>query len=254
MPADNCSSGRTNLQIADAYEAPADGVITSWSFQAPANTVDIPTLKFKVARPLPNSSYTIIGESPPTAAGAGVLGAFPVQIPAKAGDVIGFSVIGSGMCATVAGGPSLAVFAGDLAPGSTGTPAFVGNAQLDVSAQLEPDVDGDGFGDETQDQCAASASAQSPCPVPETKITGGPRKTDKTKARFAFTSSVPDSTFECRLKGPGLKPAVKRFGPCASPRTYKGLEDGKYRFGVRATSPAGLVDSTPARRKLKVVE
>ena len=46
---------------------------------------------------------------------------------------------------------------------------------------------------------------------PETTITkGAPNKTDKTKVKFKFTSSEPDSTFECELDKKPFKPCSRR--------------------------------------------
>lgn len=83
---------------------------------------------------------------------------------------------------------------------------------------------------------------------PETTITkGAPNKTDKTKVKFKFTSSEPDSAFECKLD-------KKPFKPCASPRKVKRLDEGKHKFKVRAIDEAGNVDPSPAKDKFKVVE
>jgi Tol biopolymer transport system component len=89
---------------------------------------------------------------------------------------------------------------------------------------------------------------------PETKITKAPpNNSAKPKAKYKFASSDPDSTFECKLKGKGLKNAVKQFGACDSPRKYKRLDEGKFKFQVRAIDAAGNVDPTPAKDKFKVV-
>ena len=56
---------------------------------------------------------------------------------------------------------------------------------------------------------------------PQTKIIkGAPNKTEKNKVKFKFTSSEPDSTFECEL-------VKRKFKPCASPKTIKSLEPGQ---------------------------
>jgi Tol biopolymer transport system component len=90
---------------------------------------------------------------------------------------------------------------------------------------------------------------------PQTKITKTPpNKSAKSKAKYKFTSSEPDSTFECKLKGKGLKKAVKEFGDCDSPRKYKRLDEGKFKFSVRAIDVAGNVDLTPAKDKFQVVD
>ena len=88
---------------------------------------------------------------------------------------------------------------------------------------------------------------------PQTSITKAPpNKSKRPKAKYRFTSDEPGSTFECKLKGRGLKGSVKEFGGCDSPRSYKRLEDGKFRFQVRAIDSAGNVDPTPAKDKFKV--
>ena len=83
---------------------------------------------------------------------------------------------------------------------------------------------------------------------PETEITkGAPNKLAKHKAKFRFTSSEPDSTFECKLD-------KKKFKPCESPKRVKRLDEGKHKFKVRAIDEAGNVDPSPAKDKFKVVE
>lgn len=91
--------------------------------------------------------------------------------------------------------------------------------------------------------------------APETTITKQPNsKTEKTKAKLAFTSSEPGSTFECALKGKGVDKELKQFKPCDSGKVkYKHLEAGKKKFQVRATDAEGNVDATPAKAKWKVL-
>lgn len=90
---------------------------------------------------------------------------------------------------------------------------------------------------------------------PETTITTNPpKRLEASRARFRFTSAEAGSTFECKLKGGDLKPAVKRFGDCTSPRTYKNLDPGRYGFKVRAIDAAGNVDLTPAGDRFRVLD
>lgn len=77
---------------------------------------------------------------------------------------------------------------------------------------------------------------------PETKISAGPSgMVRNTSATFAFTSTESGSTFECSLDGAA-------FGPCASPKKFGGLSQGRHTFRVRATDAAGNTDPTPAIR------
>ena len=83
------------------------------------------------------------------------------------------------------------------------------------------------------------AQPQSDTTPPETRIDSGPAvKTKSTSARFAFGSSEPGSTFECRLD-------TGDFQPCASPHAVK-VKKGAHTFEVRARDAAGNVDPTPA--------
>ncbi len=78
-------------------------------------------------------------------------------------------------------------------------------------------------------------------PDPETTITEGPSGTITTSAAtFRFTSSIPGSSFECRMDGGA-------WATCASPKTYTGLIDGDHVFEVRAKFN-GVADQTPASR------
>lgn len=78
-----------------------------------------------------------------------------------------------------------------------------------------------------------------PPPVaPHTTLTSRPKaKTNKKQAKFGFTSTIADSTFECSLDGGA-------YAGCLSPRTVK-VSKGKHDFRVRAVA-AGVVDPTPA--------
>jgi hypothetical protein len=63
---------------------------------------------------------------------------------------------------------------------------------------------------------------------------------------FRFTSSEPESRFECKLDG-------KRFRSCASPLTTKRLALGAHRFQVRAVGHDGAKDLTPASCRFRVI-
>lgn len=81
---------------------------------------------------------------------------------------------------------------------------------------------------------------------PETTIRKGPKKkSEKTTAKFRFTSSESGSTFECKLD-------KKPFKACSSPQKYKHVKPGRHRFQVRASDQAGNTDATPAKYGFKV--
>ena len=78
--------------------------------------------------------------------------------------------------------------------------------------------------------------------APQTTITSGPPGiTTSTAAGFTFASSVAGSDFECSLDG-------SDFSTCTSPAAYSNLSDGSHTFRVRAVSPEGEVDPSPAHR------
>ena len=133
------------------YAAPSDGVITRWSFQAPASGTDL--LKFKVARPVSGSTYTVIGESGLVDPAAGMLNSYPIQIPVKTGDIIGFywNSGNTANCSKIVFAYRARFRAGDVVPPTTASFDMEDVLQLNLSAILEPDCDEDGLGDETQD-------------------------------------------------------------------------------------------------------
>src|SRR5829696_2878292 len=76
----------------------------------------------------------------------------------------------------------------------------------------------------------------------QTTIDSGPSDTlSSNSANFAFSSTEPDSTFECKLDDAA-------FASCSSPQGYTNLSEGAHTFSVRATDAAGNTDATPASR------
>ena len=65
------------------------------------------------------------------------------------------------------------------------------------------------------------------------------------RVTFKFASDEAGSTFECRLD-------KKPFKACTSPKTYRKLKDGKHKFFVLATDPAGNEDDKAAKAKFEV--
>ena len=81
--------------------------------------------------------------------------------------------------------------------------------------------------------------------APQTSIDTKKVSHGRRNAKFTFSSSESDSTFECRLDR-------KPFESCASPRTYRRLKRGKHKLRVRATDQAGNADPTPAVANFKI--
>jgi Tol biopolymer transport system component len=81
------------------------------------------------------------------------------------------------------------------------------------------------------------------CQPPDTTITSGPSGTagNGAGAKFEFTSSKPNSTFECRID-------AGAWATCQSPKYFTGLEDGPHTVSVRAIDAAHNEDPSPATR------
>jgi RHS repeat-associated protein len=85
---------------------------------------------------------------------------------------------------------------------------------------------------------------------PETTITSGPSgPTNNNSPQFEFSSSESNSTFRCKLAGPGH---TEDYGPCPPPKVYTGLADGDYTFSVKAKDQAGNEDASEDTRSFKV--
>ena len=83
----------------------------------------------------------------------------------------------------------------------------------------------------------------------ETSITSGPDEgssTTSNSATFGFSSTEQGSTFQCQLSKDGS--VAQAWAACTSPKAYSTLSPGNYKFEVKATDSAGIVDQTPASR------
>ncbi len=75
---------------------------------------------------------------------------------------------------------------------------------------------------------------------PDTAITGRPYiLSNSASADFIFSSSEPQSTFECAFDG-------NAYVPCISPQSYTALSEGPHAFAVKAKDASGNPDPTPA--------
>jgi hypothetical protein len=90
--------------------------------------------------------------------------------------------------------------------------------------------------------------------MPNTKITGHQVSKSKRQAKFTFKAVGKASGFQCALvKQPKKrhKAPKPKFSRCSSPKTYKHVAHGSYKFEVRALSSAGA-DKTPASTSFKI--
>ncbi len=82
--------------------------------------------------------------------------------------------------------------------------------------------------------------------APETTISSGPTgTTSDSTPTFAFGSSEPGSTYECRVDSGA-------WASCTSPWTTAALSDGPHGVSVRATDAADNTDASPATRSFTV--
>ncbi|MEK6273076.1 MAG: hypothetical protein AABM42_10585 [Actinomycetota bacterium] len=78
------------------------------------------------------------------------------------------------------------------------------------------------------------------------EITSGPSETEASSdAAFTFASSDGAASFECSLD-------AGAYEPCASPKSYSGLEDGPHYFAVRVQPADESLETTPAEHKWTV--
>jgi hypothetical protein len=83
---------------------------------------------------------------------------------------------------------------------------------------------------------------------PDTKLLSAKINKKKRKATFRFQAIGTASGFQCSLARKG---AGASFSSCQSPKKYKHLKPGRYRFLVRAVNAAGP-DPTPASKRFKL--
>ncbi len=255
------------------YTAHAPGVITSFStYQSDTSARGL------VLRPTGAADqYTVVGRSAVGQASGPAIVAIATRITVQPGDRIALQVLSpagtKSWCyvATINGYAASALPASDFNPDTDGAVAdFTGAPSenqyaANLAAQLEPDEDGDGYGDVTQDLCPTLSTQQTPCPTPSPTTSPSPtttptpavprpdtrlvgitkKKTSKRTVTLRFRSSVPGSTFRCKVD----KRTVKT---CASP-FRKRYKPGRHVVTVTAVDPStGLSDPTPLVVKFKV--
>ena len=148
----NCGADLVAWESDAAYTAPADGIIATMS----TNTSTAGKhFTFKIMRSAAGGA-TVVASSGPITEVAGI-NTVTLNVPVKAGDMLGFySSDGADCAVSASGGGNVSVKSsagGDPPVGATVVPEASGPAQLALSATFEPDADHDGFGDETQDSC-----------------------------------------------------------------------------------------------------
>ncbi|HET9593065.1 MAG TPA: choice-of-anchor Q domain-containing protein [Solirubrobacterales bacterium] len=106
------------------------------------------------------------------------------------------------------------------------------------TAQLPVSGSGSGGG-------AGSGGGRPQTAAPETALSPLPARTRKRRLKIRFSSSLPGSTFSCKLDR-------RRWRNCRSPLETPKLAFGRHTIQVRATH-AGVTDPTPAKRTFRVL-
>jgi hypothetical protein len=87
--------------------------------------------------------------------------------------------------------------------------------------------------------------------APDTTLDSAPQAvTNDNTPAFAFSSSEPGSSFECRQQSSGS--AATAFAACSSPHELAALPDGLWVFEVRALDQTGTPDDTPATHSFRI--
>jgi Tol biopolymer transport system component len=90
--------------------------------------------------------------------------------------------------------------------------------------------------------------AHLPPAAPNTKLGNSKINSKKRTATFTFKAVGTATGFRCALARNGAKAA---FRPCVSPKTYRHLRPGKYKFEVLALNGT-VTDKTPAKKKFTI--
>jgi hypothetical protein len=144
---------------------PTAGVLTSWKINL--GSISSPPVVLKILEPggFPND-WHVVAEGPVATLVPGQ-NSFESRFKVDTGYRLGLYAPNgqTPFCGTAFAQDVIGRSVGDAKVDSTHTFAMEDQAQLPVSARIEPDADGDGYGDETQDQCPQSASTQAACPT-----------------------------------------------------------------------------------------
>lgn len=253
----SCTLSLAELPLASrapgGVRAATDGVVASWRVMS-GGMVESQSIRLRLVR---NQTGVGTGEAVTLPTTAGIYG-FATRLAVKANDQIALDLVGAKGAAGLRvvrseAGAGMERWSPALADGAF-RPAdgLASGTELMINATIEPDADGDGYGDETQDRCPSSVATAGTClppapipteAVPNTKISEV--RVEGAKAAFRFSATVKGARFHCKLD-------KKRWKSCKSPRVYRGLEEGRHSFKVKAIGPTAVPDPSPATRSFRV--
>jgi hypothetical protein len=133
-------SAQPTVTAGNSYVVPGNGTITSWSHNAYAGAGQ--TMKMKVWRHVSGQTYMAVGHDGPRDLIGGTLNTFTgIDVPVKAGDVLGLSVGVGGAanaCSFSAPGGSVLGRMSDLADGQSGEFTSFANQRANIAAVFAP--------------------------------------------------------------------------------------------------------------------
>lgn len=165
-----CSIVQTSVSTGSAAST-VDGVVVRWRIKT--NGAGGP-FGLRIAKPFEPGLRIGAGSSGLVMATGPGINEFTTRLPIRVGDNIGLSITQATAASDVRYKPGVATpgasamyFEPELPEGGGGTAPTIVNDQAEVflSADIEPDADRDGFGDETQDQCPAISGTANGCDV-----------------------------------------------------------------------------------------
>jgi len=129
---------------------------------------------------------------------------------------------------------------------------FQVNQTLPADAEAEIEVDSDATVAAEDPGSTESANAAVKLTLsfypPDTRLTSAKIRAGSGKASFKFKASGNAKRLQCALSRNGKKP---RFRGCRSPKKYRGLKPGSYKFLARAVGPVAP-EATPAKKSFRI--
>ena len=207
---------------APSYVAATDGVLTSFTHVAGNAATQVRAIVF--ANTTTDGHKVVAAKSPLQTVKPSAVNTFAISLPIKAGQRLGLGyTTAQTVCLNQGVAGDSASFASPFNPDTTNdfftTGSFEAGYRPNISAVLEP--------------------------APDTVLTKKPKKhTEQTRIKVKFTSTIAGSTFQCSRDG-------HKFKPCQSPYKRR-FGPGKHKLLVRAVSPTGIAELTPAKVKFTI--
>lgn len=260
------------LSTGPTYTIAEDGVITSWT----TNHIGLPGMTPVAAAVGTRSAggWKIDAATPFQLVFGDQKTVFPARVSVRAGQVLGllapeyYGTMCAGFDATYdvveykSGGPGTALPGESIDSSQVST---IPTQRVNVSAVVEPDVDGDGFGDETQDKCPQSAAFIDPCPVLaiSQQVSANSKQikvlaTASLSTSLTATAKVKVGRKTVTIKGKATKftagklKTIKLNLPSSVKKARKALKKGKSLAATVTLTGKGIANTATTTKKLKL--